>query len=217
MMITLYEELLLLSIHEDKGIFISSALDRLNPGLVGAVLAELALSGKICATLNHRLSVEDTRPTSDPILDDVLDELKKSEKDRKFGYWINNLISKPEKLRRKIAENLVQKGLLTQEDDNLVWVIPSPLHAETNASIKYSIIQHLRDIVLAKAQASPREITFLSLVSACGLLELVFLRDERKVAYQYINQLVVGVAMNDPLLETIQEIDSAIMGVVEEE
>ncbi len=180
-------------------------------------MAELALSGKICATNNHRLQVEDTSPTSDPILNDALSDLKKSEKDRKFGYWINNLESKPEKLRRKITEGLVQKGLLTQEDDNLVWVIPSPLHPEANASIKYSIIRHLRGIVLAKEQASPREITFLSLLSACGLLELVFLRDERKVANQYINELVIGEAMKDPLLETIQEIDSAIMGVVEED
>jgi hypothetical protein len=49
------------------------------------------------------------------------------------------------------------------------------------------------------------------------MLDLVFLRDERKAANQYINQLVVGEAMKDPLLETIQEIDSAIMGVVEED
>jgi hypothetical protein len=85
-MITLYEELLLLSIHEDKGIFISSTLEQLKPGLVGAVLADLALAGKICSTNNHRLTVEDTAPTNDPILDDALSILQKSEKGHKFGY-----------------------------------------------------------------------------------------------------------------------------------
>lgn len=216
-MLTLYEELQLLSIHADKGIFISSAVERLKPGLVGAILAELAITGKICSSNNHRLQVADANPTNDPILDGALSALQSSDKERKFGYWLNTLYPKSEKLHKKITKSLVQKGILTLEDDNLVWVIPSPLHPEINASAKYAVGQHLRGIVLAKEQASPREIAFLSLVSACGLLDLVFLSDERKVANQYINELVVGEAMKDPLLETIQEIDSAIMGVVEED
>jgi hypothetical protein len=216
-MLTLYEELQLLAIHADKGIFIGSAADRLIPGLVGAVLAELAITGKICSSNNHRLQVEEDNPTGEPILDSAISILKKSDKERKFGYWLNSLFPKPDKLHKKVTRSLVQKGLLTQEDDNLVWVIPAPIHPEINASAKYDVIQHLRGIVLAKEQASPREIAFLSLISACGLLDLVFLRDERKVASQYINELVVGEAMKDPLLETIQEIDSAIAGVVEED
>ncbi len=216
-MITLYEELLLLAIHEDKGIFIGSARERLIPGLAGAILSELALSGKICATNNHRLQVADTTPSNDATLDDALAVLQSSEKERKFGYWLNNLFEKPEKLLKKVTKGLVQKGILTQEDDNLVWIVPSPLHPEINASGKFAIIQHLRSIALAKEEAGLREITFLSLLSACGLLDLVFLRDERKVAAQYINKLLVGGAMKEPLLETIQEIDAGIMGVVEEE
>ncbi len=216
-MFTLFDELQLLAIHEDKGIFIGSALDRLKPGLSGAVLAELALSGKICATNNHRLHVADISPTNDPVLDEALTELQKSNKERKFGYWLNNLYPKAEKLLKKITRSLVQQGLLTQDDDNLVWVIPSPLHPEINCSAKHAVVEHLRGIVLAKEQAGPREITFLSLVSACGLLDLVFLRDERKFASQYINELLVGEAMKDPVLETVQEIDSAMMGVIEEE
>jgi Golgi phosphoprotein 3 len=216
-MLTLYEELQMLAIHEDKGIFISSTLDGLKPGLAGAVLAELALSGKVCATNNHRLHIADTSPTNDLLLDDAMLELQKSKKERKFGYWLNNLFPKSEKLFKKITKSLVQKGIFSQDDDNLVWVIPSPLHPEINSSGKHAVVQHLRSIVLAKEQASPREIAFLSLVSACGLLDLVFLRDERKSGSQYINELLVGAAMKDPMLETIQEIYSAIMGVVEED
>jgi len=216
-MLTLYEELLLLSIHADKGIFIGSAIDPLKPGLVGAVLAELALTGKISLSNNRRLHLVDDSPTDDPILDNALSDLKGSEKERKFGYWINTLSQKPEKPRKKITASLVQKGLLMQEDENLVWVIPSPFHPEIKASTKYSVINRLRNIVLAKEDAHPREIAFLGLVSACELLDLVFLRDERKVASQNINELVVYEAMKDPNLETIQEIVSAIASVVEEE
>jgi hypothetical protein len=79
------------------------------------------------------------------------------------------------------------------------------------------VIKRLRDVVLAQEEIQLRDIALLSLVSACGLLDLVFLRDERKLASQYINELLVGKAMQDPILETIQEIDSAITSVVEED
>jgi Golgi phosphoprotein 3 len=216
-MLTLYEELQLLAIHDEKGIFIRSAVEPLKPGLAGAMLAELAFANKICTAPNHRLKVEDATPTNDPILDDLLATLKESEKDRKFGYWINNLNPKPEKLQRLITASLIQKEILTQEDDRLLWVVPSHVHPEVKASTKYSVINLLRGIVLAQEDAHPREIAFLSLVCACDLLDLIFLRDERRAASQKINELLVFHAMQNPTLETIQEISSAIASVIEED
>ncbi len=216
-MLTLYEELLLLAIHADKGIYIRDAVEPSQPGLAGAILAELAFSGKITTGNNHRVKLENSDATSDPLLDAALEKLKESEKDRKFGYWINELNPKPEKLNRQISANLIQKEVFTQEDDRLIWVIPSPMHPDVKASLKYAVIMHLRGIVLAQEEAGPREIAFLSLVSACGLTELIFLRDERKAASQKINELVVFQALQNPIFETIQEIASAIAAVVEEE
>jgi hypothetical protein len=216
-MLTLYEELQLLAIHEEKGIIVRSAIEPLKPGLAGAMLAELAFADKICTAANHRLKLEDSSPTNDTILDNLLTTLKESEKERKFGYWINSLNPKPEKLQKVIIASLIRKEIMTQEDDRLLWVIPSQLHPDVKASPKYSVIKLLRGIVLAQEEAHPREIAFLSLVCACGLLDLIFLRDERKAANLRINELVVFYAMQNHALETIQEISSAIASVVEEE
>lgn len=216
-MLKLYEELVLLSIHEDKGIMISSTIDPLKPGLVGAILAELALTGKVCLTKNRRLLLADSTPTDDPLLDGVISALASADKEHKFGYWLNILNPKPEKLRRQIIKGMIEKGIITQEDDRLIWVVPSPFHPDVKASTKYSVIKELRGIVIAHEESHPPAIAFLSLVSACGLLDLVFLRDERKTASQMINELVVYHAMQDPNLETIQEIASAIAAMVEED
>ncbi len=216
-MLTLFEELLLLSIHEDKGIFIRSVEDAFKPGLVGAILAELALTGRISTGNNHRLKLEQDSPTNDPILDAAIATLKESEKDRKFGYWLGNLVSKPEKLRRQITTSLIDKGIITQEDDRLLWVIPSPLSPESKGSGKHWLVRHLRGIILAQEDYQPRDLALLSLLCACGLLDLVFLRDERKLANQAINERIVYQAMQNPQLETIQEIEAAIASVVEED
>jgi Golgi phosphoprotein 3 len=216
-MLTIYEELQLLSIHEDKGIFIRSAADALVPGMSGAILSDLALAGKICTSDNHRLKLEESDPTNDSVLDDTIKVLKKSQKERKFGYWISKINPKPEKLRRQVTKSLISKGILTQEDDRLLWVIPSPLQPDGKGSSKYWLIEHLRGIILAQEDYQPHDVALLGLLNACGLLGLVFLRDERKLAIQAINERLVYQAMQDPNLETIQEIDAAIASVVEED
>jgi hypothetical protein len=49
------------------------------------------------------------------------------------------------------------------------------------------------------------------------LLDLVFLRDERKLANRFINQLVVNSAMQDPTIETIQWIETSLASLVEDD
>jgi hypothetical protein len=216
-MYTLYESLFLLSIHEDKGTYIRSTVDRIKPALVGAALAELALLKKIQTSDNHRLQILDDSPVEDDILNDLLGSLKESEKERKFGYWINALTQKPEKTRKHITERLIQKGIVTQEDDHLLWVVPSPLEPGANVSSKFSLIKHLRDVVFTQENLTQRDIALLSLVRACGFLDLVFLRDERRIASRQINELIVGTGLKDRTIQTLQEIGSAIADVVEDD
>ena len=216
-MFTLFEVLFILSIHGEKGTFIGSSIEQMKPGLAGAILTELALLGKIQTSNNHRLKLADDSPTNIEVLDEALTVLKESEKERKFGYWINPLSQRKDKFRKLIVESLIHKGTVKQEDDRLVWVIPSPLHAEINASTKYWVNEQLRRVVLISEEIQPRDIVLLSLLRACGLLELVFLRDERKLASRKINQLFYNQALTDPVLQTIQEIESAIIELVEED
>ena len=216
-MLTLFEEFLSLSIHETKGTYIRSSIDRLKPGLVGAILTELALIGKIQTSNNHRLKLVDDSQTTDDILKEALSALKESDNDRKFGYWINTLSQRTEKIHKHIVKSLAQKGFVTQDDDQLSWVIPSPLQPETKVSTKYLLITRLRGIVLAQENAQPRDIALLSMVRACGLLDLIFLRDELKLADRQINELVFKQALSNPVIQTIQEIECAIADLVEED
>jgi hypothetical protein len=216
-MLTIFEEFLMLTIHAEKGMLIGSAIEPMRPGLVGAILAELAFAGKIRTTSDRRLELVDSNQTNIIVLDAAINILKTSEKNRKYGYWINTINQKPEKLRKQITKGLILKKIFTQEDDSLHWVIPSPIHSVTNASSKYWLIKRLRGVVLAQEKVEPRDIALLSLLSASGLLELVFLRDECKQAARNINELVISQAMKDPMIETIQEISVAVVDMVEED
>ncbi len=216
-MLNLTEELFVLSIHEDKGTVIASAAHNLQFGLGGAILAELALLGKVGVRENHRLTVLEPAATGDVILDNALQIIQASEKERKVGYWIDELSQKPEKFRKRLTEQLQAKGVIAQDEERIAWVIPFSPHPELNASAKYWIKNRLRSIILAGAEASLSEITLLSLVMACGFIDLVFVRDERKIAIRRIHEMVVAEALKNPVAQTIEEIEAAIAAVVEED
>jgi hypothetical protein len=216
-MFTLPEEFLLLALHEAKGTFIGSAVARGKPGLIGAILAELAVAGNIQATSNHRLQLIDDGLVQDDLLGKVIGALKEEPKERKFGFWLAALGQKAEKYQAKIIDSLVQKEVFTREDEHLVWVMPSPIQPEVKASTKYLVNKRLRGIALAQEDCSERDLVLLSLLRACDLLDLVFLRDERKVADGYIYELLFSRAISNATLQTVQEIGVAVAAAVEED
>lgn len=216
-MLTLYDELYLLSIHEDKGTYLKSMADRIKPGLVGALLAELALLDKIQSNEKHRLVVLDASETEDGLLNQVLTILKDADKEHKYSYWINHLSDELESILRQMAERMTQQGILYQDDDHMEWVIPTPLDPVLNASSKFWLRQHMRSIVFTQKDVDQRDIAMLSLIRACGLLDQIFLKDERRYASNHIKEMLVSVAMNSPAAQTIEEIETAIAVVVEED
>lgn len=216
-MLTIPEELLMLTIHQDKGTYIGAAADRLKVALAGALLTQLALHGKIDVDKNHRVNVLDVEPSGDDLADEALGAIKESEKARKVGYWINMFTPKADGYRKRLVDRLVEKGILTFDEDHLNWVVPSPYHPEGDASAKYWLKRRLRDIVLANNEAGSAEVAFLSLVRAVDLLDLVFVKDERRLASNRIHELLVRSAMTNPLCQSIQEIESTIQQVVEED
>jgi len=216
-MLALFEEMFLLCIHEDKGTVMASKEDDLRFALGGALLAELALIGKIGLKDNQRLEALNATPVEDDILTEAMEAIKGMEKERKIGYWIDVFSQKPEKLRKRLAKRLVQAGVVSHEDDRFQWVIPAPTSPDQNASAKYLMKNRIRALVLASAQAEQREIALLSLVKASGLIDFIFVKDERKLAYRRIHELVVGEALKNPAIQTIEAIAAAIESLVEED
>ena len=91
-MLKLYEELFLLSINDATGELVGAAASYLPYGLAGAILAELALQGKV-QVADNRLAVLNAHPTGDELLDGALAAIAASAKPRKLTHWINDIVS----------------------------------------------------------------------------------------------------------------------------
>ena len=120
-MLNLAEELFLLALDDDSGWITAPAQDALRYGLAAALLADLALAGKVTVT-DQRVNLVESSPAGDELLDEVLKRLAASDKPRKVKYWINALSFR--KLPKQIAERLVARGVLREEERRYLWVMP---------------------------------------------------------------------------------------------
>ena len=214
-MSNLYEEIFLLTIHEDKGTILSTAQLNLPYGLAGALLTELILRGKLQINPRHRVEVLDANQTGDEFLDVTLREILAAEQLRKVGYWINKLSDDYKKISKRLVERLVKDGIVTQEDKRILWVIPCPGSPEPCGSAKYWLKTRLRKEALADQEASLQDLALLSLVQSLDWFELIFTQDERKLAARHLHGLLVNLAMNNPVAQSIEEIGVAISSVTE--
>ena len=135
-MLNLMEELLLLSLREkgEKGRVKFSSLD-LRYGLAGAVLAELSLKGKIEWDSKRRLQVIDSALCQDELLNEFLAEICHERKPAPLAEWINRLGNK-KKIQSRLIASLIAKGNLQEKAERYLWVIPSEVYTQANASAK---------------------------------------------------------------------------------
>lgn len=207
MALNLAEELFLLALDDDEGWIATPALDTLRYGLAAALLADLALLGKI-AVEDQRISLRDPAPVGDELLDDTLLRIAESNKPRKVKYWLSALSFR--KLPKHIAQRLVALGALYEEDRRYLGVVPYAANPQQDASAKYWIKQGLRATGLTSAKPERRGVVLLSLMKGCRLLNLVFTRDERKAARKRVDELVKGEDFGAAVAQTLSDIEAAV-------
>jgi Golgi phosphoprotein 3 len=210
-MLSLNEKFFLITIDDDKGKVTLSASTVISYGLAGAFLAELTLEGKLCLE-DEKLVVLDGTPTGDEIMDDVLAIIAESDKPRKPIRWIKTLSGK--KLPRRVAKRLAAKNIIQIEKKRYLWMIPYEAYPIQDASAKYWVKQHLREIILGGVAPVSRDVVLLSLINACRLLNLVFTKDERKAALKKVEDLVKEEPFGDSIARTLKEIDMAAAVVI---
>lgn len=205
----LYEEIFLLGLNDQKG-RISQDVDlEIRFLLSGAILAELALGEYITLDEKKRLVVLRSGPTGEALMDEALEQLAAASKARRPSYWIRRLADGVKRLQRRVGMQLVHRGILRREEKRYLWVIPYEAFPQQDASAKFWLKQRLRAAVLAGGPADPRTVALLGLLRACDLLDLIFTRDEIKVARKTVDTLTQTDEFARGVREAVEEIEAA--------
>lgn len=211
-MLNLAEELLLLALQDEKGTVLASAAGSLSYGLAGALLMELALRSRLHDRKN--LAAADLTPTGDDLLDEALGIISQSKRNRNPRYWVTGLASRIKNLQGRLQGRLVQKGILRQEEHRVLGIFRTQRYPAEDTAGEQGIKDRLRSAVLAGAPLEPRLAALISLVNACGLLDELFSREERKKARQRIKEITQGELIGKAVSDTVAGVQAAIIGAV---
>ncbi len=185
-MLTFAEEILLLSLDDKKGSFLSTVPEQaLRTALAGALLMELAVLNRIDTDL-HALFVVDADPapdpapdptpdtTGDPLLDDVLHRIQTGESDQPAAFWLNEIAWKINNLRDRVVQCLVEKGVLKIEDRKVLWVFPQRRYPLLDDREVKEVRARLRDLLFGGDIPEYRDAVLVGLVHSCGMVETLF-------------------------------------------
>jgi hypothetical protein len=209
-MLTVFDKLMILSLHDEMCTVLPSFAKRLEASLGGAILADLVLLGKVCVGSSSKLEMVDLSEIGDGMLDRTLHRFQDIKQRRKVTYCIELLNKEFGKHRKKQIGRLISEGILSQGEDGPTWVTPYAGSPNPNASAKFSLKSHLRELVLTRGELELPDLALLDLAKANKLLSLIFTKDERKVARRWIYTSVMTKALNDPIAQSLQEINIAV-------
>jgi hypothetical protein len=209
--LSLAEELVLLA-YEDSGKAQLSGTN-LDLGLGGALLLELALTGRV-DVVDKRVVVADPSPVGHPLVDGALDRVRAEGRSRKPKDWVSRL---SKQARPAVLRGLVAAGILESEEDKVLLVFtrtryPSAHGVEPPAETEAR--QRLRAAVTGTADPDPRTAALCALVAAVGLDRKVFPDLPRKLVKERLKRIGEGAWAATAVRKAIEEIQAAIMVAV---
>ncbi|WP_344978848.1 GOLPH3/VPS74 family protein [Streptosporangium fragile] len=204
-MTTIAEEVLLLAYDEREGRQLVSSTE-LDAAVGGAVLAELAVGGRIDLA-DRKVTVRDGAPTGDEELDTTLARIVAEPKTRKPEWWVRRLTSA--KLRRRLLSRLTERGVLGEEQRRVLGIFPSTRYPERDPSVERGVRERVRD-VLSGADPDERIAVLIAILHAARIDRKAF----PGASKERIKEITEGRWAGEAVAKTIAAVNAAVMSAV---
>ncbi len=213
MTLTLAEQLLLIATNDEKGSLLMAGSTAVPFGIAGALLLELTIAKRLLWQ-DRRLLVVDHASVDDALADEALDIIASARKARTAEYWVTRIARKIKRIDRRVFEQLVGKGILTQVEKHFLWVIPYQRYPERDPRPEHQVREMLYDTISGRIAPTERVLALLSLVHACGLLQEIVPKGERRSAKKAVKVLLESEPVGKAVSAVVQEINAAVMVAV---
>ena len=180
-MLTFPEEVVLLLLDDEEGVFLSVGRNTLELALTGSVLIELGFADRLDTDL-ERLTVVDPAPTGNPLLDHVLERIAGRNEARSTREWVERLaVEETATIQEQALASLVERDILKREQKRLLpetvqhlWVFRSPRYFVVDAKAKRAPEIRLADTLFSDEIPDVRDAALSCLVDACNVLPVLF-------------------------------------------
>lgn len=185
-MLTLNEKFLLLALKGEKG---SIPAGYISYGLAGALLMDLIFLKRI-DIVKKKVIILDTTKTDDDLLNEALSVLSQSRKEKTAEYWITKLASKIKSLWKRVADTLLDKGIVQKQQIKILGLFPATRYPVLAAETKDSLISDLKTAVFSEEQPDDDMVALICLSSACSILRPFFESDERREVSKRVKKML---------------------------
>lgn len=167
--VTLPEELLLLAYDDVTGRVRAGSIE-LDCGLACAVLAELALAGRI-DVIDGKVRVVGRATVGDPECDAMLGRIAVEESNRKPDWWVG----KPRPgMRNRLLARLVDRGVLRMQLQDFLWLFSVRRYPAIEPGVGSAARSRLELVVVHHGEPDARTAALACLLNACGLARRAF-------------------------------------------
>ena len=206
--LSLPEELLLALLDEESGFFRQVPGWNLNCAMVGAVLGELSLRGRIDTDLKS-LILFDSTDTGRPSLDPILREIATETKQHSVPYWVERLAPQAESVISHALDRLVRRQVLDRHPGDFYTFTKRQRSGDTPLEEDHLagefVKARLTRIIFADEIPEPRDVIITGLVNACNVFHHMFQIDEEaEERIKFVSQMdLIGRAIAAAVTESI--------------
>ncbi|MFW5717879.1 MAG: GOLPH3/VPS74 family protein [Spirochaetota bacterium] len=209
--LTIFEELLLLALRDEKGTVRTGSWPDLAIG--GGILSELALEG--CIDLekrrrSDRVVLRGSPAPGHPLLARAVARISEAKRPASARTWVMRF-AKMKGLRAEAAQRLVERGILGEEEHRILLVFTRTRYPERDGTAEAAIVGRVRDAVLGDETVDVRTAALVGVAHATSLLNPIFERRQlraRKKRIQSIMESTPGAAAAN---EAVQAVQAAII------
>jgi hypothetical protein len=209
MPLTMPEEILLLMLDDESGRLQERAAPSGDYAVAGAVLAELALAGRI-DTDPGRLYVVDPTPTGDALQDRALAQIAAAAETGDSRHWIETLAVDADEYRDALFGRLVEKGILRRVEGRFLWVFPERRYPMVSDKEEREVKARIVGVLFHDDIPDPRDSLLIGLCRAAGLFSLILASSEVDRVQARIDAVADLEELNRSLADAIREIYAQI-------
>lgn len=211
--LTLADEIAVLMLRDDTGEIRTECIDVANIAIVGGILMELSMRGRIDTDLKS-LFIVDPNPVGDDLLDRMLQGIDPAER-RPSAWWIERLSRESPDLLSKILERLVQAGILLVENRRYLWIFSRRAYPQNTGREEREAKARLASIIYSNELPAPRDTQLLGLAQASGVLSVIFPAEEMNKAAPRIAEVVALEEIGRSVGAVASDLRTALATIVE--
>ncbi len=205
MPLTMPEELMLLMLDDATGRLLDRAMPAGDYALAAAVLAELALAGRIDSD-PQRLYVTNPAPTGDAVLDAALARLGAPLEQQDTRGWIETLAMDAAEMRDRLFARLVAAGVLRQQDTRFLWVFAERRYPQVSGREEREVKARLLGVLFNDDIPDTRDVLLIGVARAANLFAVILSDEELARAQPRIDQVADFEEINRALADAVRNI-----------